>query len=240
MAKLKPIEFEIPFPWIKIDFQGDLWEGFNTDPKCIINWDSSKQVIPLFELLGFNLETFDKATKKKKKSIESKIITPQINVSPIAEIYLRYKAAQKVVTTYGENFLRGITKEDGRIHPDYFQLQDTGRLSSGGGESDINIQNLPHDKETRACFIAEKGNKWISCDYKSQESRLIASISNDKAMIELFEHGCGDVHSLVAKMSYPDIIPAEELIENIKKDYTEERDAAKGIEFSIVLLFNNF
>ena len=59
-------------------------------------------------------------------------------------------------------------------------------------------------------------------------------------MIELFEHGCGDVHSLVAKMSYPDIIPAEELIENIKKDYTEERDDAKGIEFSIVLLFNNF
>jgi len=233
--------YKIPFPYIKVDYQGDLFTGFDTTPKCTLNWDSSKQIIPVFELLGFKLETFDKATRQKKKSIDAKILEPQKDVCSIAQIYLDYRAAQKVVTTYGDNFLKAITKESGRIHPDFFQLQDTGRLSSGGGESGVNIQNLPHDKETRACFVAEKGNKWISCDYQSQESRLIASIANDPAMIELFEHGCGDVHSLVAKMAYSQYIPKDLPIEEVKAfskasiaegglDYRQE---AKGVEFAI-------
>lgn len=39
------------------------------------------------------------------------------------------------------------------------------RVSSGGKPYNINLQQLPRDKETRACFIAEKGNKWVSADY---------------------------------------------------------------------------
>ena len=74
---------------------------------------------------------------------------------------------------------------------------------------------------------------------RGQESRIIASVSEDKAMIELFEHGCGDVHSLVAKMSYPQII-GDTPIEEIKVKFPEQRQDAKGIEFAIVLLFNNF
>lgn len=218
--------------FVKYDFQGDLFSGFDTKPKCVINWDSPKQVIPLFELLGFKLDTFDKKTKQKKKSVESNIIEPQKHISPIAEIYLNYKAAQKVVSAYGDNWLKAVTKEDGRIHPSFYQLMDTGRLSCGGGESGVNVQNLPSDAETRACFVAEKGNVWISCDYQSQESRLIASIANDKAMIDLFENGCGDVHSLVAKMSYPDIIK-DTPVEEIKAKFKHYRQEAKGIEFSI-------
>ena len=224
----------LKFNFVKYDYQGDLFSGFDTKPKCIINWDSPKQVIPLFELLGFKLYTFDKKTKTKKKSVESNIIEPQKHISPIAEIYLNYKAAQKVVSAYGENWLKAVTKEDGRIHPSFYQLMDTGRLSCGGGESGVNIQNLPSDAETRSCFVAEEGNVWISCDYQSQESRLIASIANDKAMIDLFENGCGDVHSLVAKMSYPDIIQ-DTPVEEIKAKFKHYRQEAKGIEFAIVL-----
>lgn len=222
----------IKFPFVKRDFQGDLFSGFDTKPKCVINWDSPKQVIPFFELLGFKLTTFDKKTKTKKKSVEANIIEPQKNVSPIAEIYLNYKAAQKVVSSYGENWLKAITKEDGRIHPSFFQLMDTGRLSCGGGESGVNVQNLPSDEETRACFVAEEGNAWISCDYKSQESQLIASISNDPAMLELFRTGCGDVHSLTAKMAYSDII-GDCPVEEIKAKFKHWRQEAKGIEFAI-------
>lgn len=97
------------------------------------------------------------------------------------------------------------------------------------------MQNLPKNSETRSCFIAEKGNKFISCDYQSQESQLIASISNDKAMLDLFTEGCKDVHSLVAYMSYPDIIPRNTRIEDIKKLYPDARQDAKGIEFAIFL-----
>ena len=98
------------------------------------------------------------------------------------------------------------------------------------------MQNLPHDKETRACFTSEKGFSWISADYQSQESRIIASVSKDPAMIEIFEHGCGDVHSLVAKMSYPHIIPEDCPIEEIAARYKQQRQDAKGVEFAINLL----
>ena len=235
-GSLYVVVYGVKFPFVKQDLQGDLWSGFNTDPICTINWNSAAQIIPLFELLGFNLTTFDKKTKNKKKSVEAKIIEPQKHICPIASIYLEYTAAQKVTSTYGENFLNAITPETGRIHPSYSQLGgDTGRLSSGGGENSINIQNLPKNAETRSCFVAEKGNKFISCDYQSQESQLIASISNDKAMLDLFTTGCRDAHSLVAYMSYPDIIPRDTRIEDIKKLYPEARQNSKGIEFAMIL-----
>lgn len=215
-----------------------------TGPKCKINWNSSKQVIPFLEELGFKLETFDKETKEKKKSIEATIIEPQKDVSPIAPLYLEYRGAQKEVSTYGQNWLNNINPISGRIHTNFTQLMDTGRLSCGGGEDKelgqfyhtkvkvVNLQNLPAKKETRACFVAEPGNKWISRDYSGQESRLIASIANDEAMIDLFNNGCGDVHSLTAKMAYPDII-GDCPVEEIKSKFKHYRQEAKGIEFAI-------
>lgn len=128
-AKFEAYEVKVTFipgNYTTINLQGDLFSGFNTDPQCTINWDSAKQIIPIFEYLGFNLETFDKETKQKKKSVEAKIIKPQKNLSPLAEIYLNYKAAQKVTTTYGQNFLDAINPVSGRIHASFNQLMDTG------------------------------------------------------------------------------------------------------------------
>lgn len=218
----------------RIDAQGDLFTGFDTEPKCVINWSSQKQVIPLFELLGINVETFDKKTKQKKKSIEANVLKPQKNDFPIIPIFLEYQEAAKVVSTYGQNWLNAINPKTGRIHADFHSIgTDTARVSSGGGVWKLNMQNLPHDPETRACFTSEEGNAWLSADYQSQESRIIASVSKDEKMIDLFEHGCGDVHSLVAYMSYPNIIPRDTKIEDIKKLYHNWRQKAKSIEFAI-------
>ena len=218
----------------EVDTQGDLFGGFDLEPKCKINWSSQKQVIPLFELLGINVETFDKKTKQKKKSIEANVLKPQKDDFPIIPIFLKYQEAAKVVSTYGQNWLDAINPKTGRIHADFHSLgTDTARVSSGGGVYKLNIQNLPHDPETRACFTSEEGKAWLSADYQSQESRIIASVSKDKAMIDLFEEGCGDVHSLVAYMSYSNVIPRDTKIEDIKKLYHNERQEAKGIEFAI-------
>lgn len=133
---------------------------------CNINWSSSKQVIPLFELLGINVKTFDKKTRKEKKSIEEKQISPQKDKYPIISLFLEYQGASKVVSTYGENWLKAINPKTGRIHLELHSIgTDTCRMSSGGGIWKLNAQNLPHDEETRACFTAEDGNVWISCDY---------------------------------------------------------------------------
>lgn len=233
-----PVGIRLDSRYIKEDLQGDLWEGFNTGPICQINWDSPKQVIPLFKQLGFNLLAKDKETGEWKDSIGAEIIEPQQDKSTIAYLYTQYKAATKVTSTYGRNVIRQINLVSGRIHTNFNQLgTDTGRLSSGGkdkanGLEYLNFQNFPADSETRACFIAGKGMKWISCDYSGQESRIIADITNDSAMIDLFNNGCGDIHSLVAKMSYPDIIK-ECPVEQVKKKFKHWRNEAKGVEFGI-------
>lgn len=233
----------------KRDLQGDLFTGFSVEPECCINWNSAKQVIPLMEALGFDLKVFDKETKAFKKSTDAKVIEPQKGVNDeFLKVYLEYRAAQKLVSTYGQNFLNNINPIDGRVHTQFFQLQDTGRLSSGGGEntdlallkklpkkecSNVNLQNLPSDEQTRACFIAEEGNSWISIDYCGQESFLMASIANDKAMLEELNHGSGDLHSLTAKLVF-DHIPREVDLKDIKKLYHHERNQAKGYEFKLM------
>lgn len=227
--------------FIKI-VEPDLFGFVKAGPACDVNWNSSKQVIPFLESLGFKLETRDKATGWIKKSVDATIIEGQKNVHPIAEVYLEFKAAQKVTSTYGQNFLDLINPVTRRLHTSFNQIgTDTHRYSSGGGEDKevipgkkvplVNLQNLPADAETRACFCAENGNKWISADYSGEESVILANIAKDTAMIDLFTNGCGDLHSLVAKMVYP-----EELhdipVEDVKKLRPDLRKKAKAPEFT--------
>ena len=227
--------------FIKI-IEPDLFGFVTPGPSCNINWKSPKQVIPFLETLGFNLETRDKVTGGMKKSIDAIVIEGQTNVHPIAEVYLEFKAAQKVTSTYGQNFLDLRNPVTGRIHTNFNQIgTDTHRYSSGGGEDKevipgrkiplVNLQNLPADAETRACFVAESGNKWISADYSGEESVILANISKDKAMIDLFLHGCGDLHSLVAKMVYPDELK-DVPVEQVKKLRPDLRKKAKAPEFT--------
>ena len=214
------------------NLQGSLFEGFDTRLKCNINWASSKQVIPLFELLGIKVKTFDKKTKREKKSIEEKQIAPQADNFDIIPLFLEYQGAAKVVSTYGQNWLDAINKVTGRIHVDFYSIgTDTGRVSSGGGQYKLNLMNLPHDMETRACFCAKEGNKFISGDYSGQESAITASVSKDPTMIHILETG-GDPHSQVARASWPNLLGSLSDSE-IKHQYKDLRQHAKGIEFSI-------
>ena len=75
----------------------------------------------------------------------------------------------------------------------------------------------------------KKGYKWLSADYKGQESVILANVSQDKAILELLRND-GDLHSLVAKMVFPEElkdIPLEE----VKAKRKDLRDKAKGPEF---------
>lgn len=229
-------ELEFPFPYVDQNLQGDLWEGFNTDPFCTINWSSSKQLIPFFEFMGYNVEIFDKKEKRKKKSVAAEVIKAQRHICPeLTDAYVAFKKAEKVCDSFGDKWLKAINQKTGRIHADFHQLgTDSARLSCGGGESAVNLQQLPRDAETRACFVCEKGNKFISEDYQSQESRIIASVANDAAMLHIYDPGeCGDMHSLVAYMSYPDQIPRDTRIEDIADLYKPLRQEAKTVEFAI-------
>lgn len=222
--------------WITQDLQGDLFNGFDTQKKCIINWDSPKQIVKLFKSLGINVETKDKKKGTLKDSVENKLLESQKSKCSLIPLYLTYKEKSKLVSTYGFNIINLINPITGRLHTNFNQIgTTTGRLSSGGKDNNINyinFQNFPNDELTRSCFISENSNDWISADYSGQESRVIACLSKDKAMLDLFKTGCGDVHSLTAKMSYPDLIE-DTAVEEIKSKFHELRNEAKGIEFAI-------
>lgn len=220
-------ESEYSSKYCSVNIQGDLFNGFDTKPRCHINWTSSQQVIPLFEELGLNLKVLDKKTKHYKKSVNIKVVEPQASKSPLIPIYIKYKKAAIIVNTFGQKFLNLINPVTGRIHANFNQLgTDTGRLSS----TEPNLQNLPHDAQTRACFVSDKGNRWISADYSGQESYLMASMANDEAMLDELINGSGDLHSLTAKMVFQQI-PRDMPLKDIKKNFKDLRQEAKGYEF---------
>jgi DNA polymerase-1 len=220
-------ESEYSSKYCSVNIQGDLFNGFDTKPRCHINWTSSQQVIPLFEELGLNLKVLDKKTKHYKKSVDIKVVEPQASKSPLIPIYIKYKKAAIIVNTFGQKFLNLINPVTGRIHANFNQLgTDTGRLSS----TEPNLQNLPHDAQTRACFVSDKGNRWISADYRGQESYLMASMANDEAMLDELINGSGDLHSLTAKMVFQQI-PRDMPLKDIKKNFKDLRQEAKGYEF---------
>lgn len=236
-----------------------LFSEFDTGPQCIINWNSSKQVIRLFEELGFDLLVKDKKTGKMKKSVESKYIELQADKSTIVPLYLEYSAAFKVVTSFGQNFLDAINPVTHRIHTTFNQMMDTGRLSCGSGgkgkggktkdddiaeeedenkdtttqsnDKSVNIQQLPATEETRAAFIPEKGHMLIDCDYGDQEGHVFTELSGDKEWIDFYnDPNQRDGHSFVAKMCFPkDLDGIEE--KDVKKMRKDLRDLAKKARF---------
>ena len=224
--------------YIFIDRQGDFFNGFNLEPQVTLNWNSAKQLIPIFKKYGVDVTTENKENGGTKDSIDAKSLKPQKDKCSLIPLYLEYKEAVKVTSTYGENFLKQVNPVSGRIHTNYQQMgADTTRLTSGGKDKAakieyINLLNLPANAETRACFVAEEGNKWISIDYSGQETYLMASIANDEAIIKELTEGSGDIHSLTAYMSYHEI-PRDTPIKEIKKKYHNLRQEAKSIEFAI-------
>lgn len=232
--------------YIFIDRQGSIWDGYNLDPQVSLNWNSAKQVIPILKLYGVNVETQDKEKGGTKDSIDAKVLKPQKDKCSLIPLLLDYKEAIKVTSTYGENFLKQIDKTTSRLYSQFQQLgADTTRITSGGKDKIakveyINLLNLPRDSETRACFCAEEGNKWISMDYSGQESALLASIANDPLMLKELNEGEGDIHSLVASLVFKEELNNVPLnqIKKVSKESAHNggidyRQTAKGYEFLV-------
>ena len=243
--------------FININLEGDLFSGFNAEPQSIINWASSDQVVSFLKILGFNTTMQDKDTGEDKESALEKHIKVQKGINDeFLDIYFKYKEADKVCTTYGQSYINAINPNTGRIHTTFKQLGcASGRMSCGNKQENQDLkklkalelikikntklrkcgypqlQNLPSDKLTRSAFVSEKGNLMTSCDYSALESRLGADIYNEQSMIDEYLHGSGDIHSLVAKACFPDILK-DVPVADVHKLYPKLRSRAKPVEFS--------
>jgi len=245
-----------------INTQGDLFSGFDLTPKCTIQWSSSQQVVKFAKFLGFDVKVQDKKTGEDKESAMEKHLKKQKGINDEflrlyfgkgdpgdKDYYPGYSGSFKVCTSFGQGHLNAINPRTDRIHTVYKQLgAASGRMSCGSQQANTdlakvnkvkpsdctypNMQQLPHDEETRACFTAPLGYLWSSCDFSALESRLGADIYNEQSMLDEFLHGSGDMHSLCAYMVYKEEIPRDTPIKEIKKKYPHLRSAVKPIEFS--------
>lgn len=160
-----------------------------------------------------------------------------------------YQEAYKLCSTYGQGHLNAVNPKTGRIHTIYRAIGTrSGRMSSGSRQPDVdlakykhlfpkectypNMQQLPHDAVTRACFISEPGNLFCSCDWSAMEARIGADVYNEKMLLDEFLYRSGDTHAAYAKVVF-----ANELkdvpIEKIKKVRPDLRTKVKSVEFAV-------
>lgn len=148
----------------------------------------------------------------------------------IVAYILEYRGLTKLKSTYAEG-LRGQIKEDGRIHTTFQQtVTATGRLSS----TEPNLQNIPvrmeHGRLIRKVFVPKDGYIFMDSDYSQIELRVLAHMSNDKALIESYAQA-EDIHSITASKVFG--VPLNEVTPLMRRN-------AKAVNFGIVYGISNF
>lgn len=164
---------------------------------CNINWNSSPQVQKLFREIGINTKD-----KTGKDTVDIKVLARQQDKFEILPLYIKYKEIEKELSTYGEDFIKdNLNPVTNRIHSEFFQLVDTGRISS----SNPNQQNIPAFNETgeasdfRKSFeVQDQSHDFIIADFSSQEPRTLADRSQDPFLVDFILNGDGDLHNLTA------------------------------------------
>jgi len=189
------------------------------------NISSPKQ---LGEILFDKLKITDKPkrTKTKQYSTGEDVLIKLVNKHPIVSLILDYRSLTKLKSTYVDALPLLINSRTGRIHSSFNQaVAATGRLSS----NNPNLQNIPirteKGREIRKAFVPRNENyTLLAADYSQIELRLIAELSNDKAMQDAFRNGL-DIHTATAAKVY-----------KIKLDEVnpDMRRTAKIVNFSIV------
>lgn len=205
--------------------QGNLF-GFE-ERKLNINWGSNKQKLSILQDAGVKLDSVGDPVLQKLKSAH-----------PLVPVLIDLSKQAKLVSSFGRDFLKHVNKKTGRIHPNYWQILHTGRISV----KEPNVNQIPSKGELatkiRSAFIPRKGYKIVGGDYSGMELRIIAEFSKDPLWVKAFAEG-GDLHSILCAATFG--IP----IEDVKKPFPEKptvkyRDVQKTINFGLAYGMSKF
>ena len=167
--------------------QSDLFIAADDIRKINVKWTSPTQVLKVFNKLIPKLENVNgKELYKYRRKFK------------LIDKYIVYKEKMKLATSYGKDFFKFVSS-DGKVHTNFNQILDTGRIAS----SNPNMQQIPANNKFRNCFIAPDGWCFVSSDYSSQELNVIAFGSKDPVWINALEKG-QDLHSVCAELVYGD------------------------------------
>ena len=188
------------------------------------NISSPKQV---GDILFAKMKIIDKPKKTKTGQYvtSEEVLTQLQGKHEIVADILAFRGLKKLLSTYVDNLPTLINPRTGHIHTSFNQcITATGRLSS----SDPNLQNIPvrgeDGKEIRKAFVPEPGCQFFSADYSQIELRVMAHLSGDENMVEVFREG-KDLHAATASNIY------KKPIEEVSRD---ERTKSKRANFGII------
>jgi DNA polymerase I len=186
-----------------------------------LNLGSPPQLrVLLYEKLGL------KTTRRTKTglSTDQRALQQLVDQHPFVARLIEYRELSKLKNTYVDALPPLVDEADGRLHTTYDQtVAATGRLSS----TNPNLMNIPIrtdlGKQIRRAFVPEKDSVLLSADYSQIELRVMAHLSEDPVLIEVFAQG-EDIHSATASRVYG--VDPKELT-------TGQRSVAKMVNYGL-------
>lgn len=172
---------------------------------------------------------FDKLNLPKWKktktgwSVSADVLENLAKEFPIAEFIIKYRHFTKLNSTF-VNWLLDLLDENDLLHTSYNQaVTATWRLSS----TNPNLQNIPSSSwiawEIRSAFVSRFENwKIMALDYSQIELRLLAIMSSDENLLEVFQNNW-DIHSKTAELIW-----------------TTDRKIAKAVNFGVIYWISGF
>ena len=186
------------------------------------NINSPKQLAAvLFEKLGLT------PVRKTKTgySTDEDTLTQLATQHELPTHILNCRSISKLKSTYVDALPLLINPQTRRLHTSLNQtVAATGRLSS----TEPNLQNIPvkgdYGLRTREAFVAPQGHDLLCADYSQIEPRILAHLSQDPRLLEVFANG-EDIHMATAMEIFGQ--PAAQVTKDMRR-------AAKTVVFGIV------
>lgn len=227
LARMEQIGVKIDLPYLQ-EMATDLEGRIEVlEKECYelageqINLGSPTQLrVLLYDKLGL------KTTRRTKSglSTDARALQQLVDKHPFVPKLLEYRELAKLKNTYIDALPPLVDDRDGRVHTTYDQtVAATGRLSS----TNPNLMNIPIrtdlGRQIRRAFIPEEAHGILSVDYSQIELRVMAHLSEDPILVEVFDNH-EDVHAATAARIYG-IDPA--------KLSTKHRSVAKMVNYGL-------
>ncbi len=186
------------------------------------NIGSSQQVGQvLFGILGLPVR---RKTAKGQPSTREEVLIDLATEHELPGLIIDWRKASKLKSTYVHGLRAKVHPKTKRVHTVFNQTSAaTGRLSS----SDPGLQNIPvreaTGRELRGAFVAPYGWKLLSADYSQIELRILAHMSRDPGLEDIFASGRDPHTETAARINH---VPPEDVTR-------EQRNKAKAVNYGI-------
>jgi len=174
-----------------------------------VNLDAPDQVLQALARVGVELTTTRESALRDHAG------------RPAVDALLAYRQVAKITSNFGGDWSqRAVHPATGRVHADWRQVVGAGRIAC----SEPNLLQIPKDPRYRCCFGGGPGRATIVADYSQQELRILAAVSGDDALTDVFRQG-GDLHRTTAAMAFS--TPEDAVTDT-------QRAAAKALNFGLM------